>query len=402
MGKSNMKVKYIIIGAGAAGLSFAAALQKSGEESFIVLEKESEAGGLCRSAVCGGSPIDRGGGHFLNADNKTTLDFVFSYLPEQEWKLYERDTKIAVGGHTVSYPIEVNIWQFPQELQLNYLESIARAGDVSGEDMPEGFGDWIYWKFGAALAEAYMIPYNRKLWSCDLNSLGTYWLYKLPDVSFRETMRSCLDRAPGSKLSAHARFYYPKKTGYGEVFLRIAESIGSRLRCGYAVEKIDCDTLTVNGEFQGEYIINTAPWHEFSRSLSADMQERVDKLKYVSLDIDYHSTPSADCGSHWTYFADPALPYHRIIHRDNIIEGSKGYWTETNALRRGQPGEAHYENPYAYPLNMLDKPQVIGRILDTMRKRNIIGLGRWGEWEHMNSDVAIARAIQLAGRLNAI
>ena len=42
-------MKYLILGAGPAGLSFANGLKQSGENDFIVLEKESEAGGLCRS-----------------------------------------------------------------------------------------------------------------------------------------------------------------------------------------------------------------------------------------------------------------------------------------------------------------------------------------------------------------
>jgi cation diffusion facilitator CzcD-associated flavoprotein CzcO len=39
-------VKYLIIGAGPAGLAFAATLKMAGETSFAVLEKEDEAGGL--------------------------------------------------------------------------------------------------------------------------------------------------------------------------------------------------------------------------------------------------------------------------------------------------------------------------------------------------------------------
>ena len=40
------KVKYLILGAGPAGLTFANRLKQSGEDSFLVVEKETEAGGL--------------------------------------------------------------------------------------------------------------------------------------------------------------------------------------------------------------------------------------------------------------------------------------------------------------------------------------------------------------------
>ena len=60
------KVKYLILGAGPAGLTFANRLKELSEDSFLVLEKEQEAGGLCRSVMVDGSPFDIGGGHFLD------------------------------------------------------------------------------------------------------------------------------------------------------------------------------------------------------------------------------------------------------------------------------------------------------------------------------------------------
>ena len=44
-----MKMKYLILGAGPSGLTLANRLKQMGETSFFVLEKEKEAGGLCRS-----------------------------------------------------------------------------------------------------------------------------------------------------------------------------------------------------------------------------------------------------------------------------------------------------------------------------------------------------------------
>ncbi|MBR6713606.1 MAG: NAD(P)-binding protein [Selenomonadaceae bacterium] len=51
-------MKYLILGSGVAGLTFANLLKKRGEDSFLVLEKNNEAGGLCRSAYSVG-----GGGY---------------------------------------------------------------------------------------------------------------------------------------------------------------------------------------------------------------------------------------------------------------------------------------------------------------------------------------------------
>ena len=57
-------MKYLILGAGPAGLTFANRLLQNGIDDFLVIEKENEAGGLCRSREVDGSPLDTGGGHF--------------------------------------------------------------------------------------------------------------------------------------------------------------------------------------------------------------------------------------------------------------------------------------------------------------------------------------------------
>jgi protoporphyrinogen oxidase len=316
-------------------------------------------------------------------------------MPENEWIFYHRNTKIVTGDFTISYPFEANIWQFPLDKQLDYLESVAKANMTRGEK-PEQFIDWVYWKFGDKIALEYMIPYNMKIWSCDLDTLGTYWLEKLPDVSFRDILASCLSHKPYGTLPGHAQFYYPKHAGYGEVFLRMADFIKENIRYEYTADDLDIRATTVNNDFTGTYIINTAPWHEFVKSLPEEFQVMIDMLQYTSIDVDYFPDKS-DTDAHWTYYADTSISYHRQIHRDNIIAGSKGYWTETNARRRAPlPPGVHFENIYAYPLNTLNKPQIISNLLSKMKKYNILGLGRWGEWEHYNSDVVMERGIRLA------
>ena len=63
---------YLVLGAGPAGLSFAChMLELTGKEkTLLVLEKEQEAGGLCRSAMVDGAPLDIGGGHFLDVKGR--------------------------------------------------------------------------------------------------------------------------------------------------------------------------------------------------------------------------------------------------------------------------------------------------------------------------------------------
>ncbi len=106
---------------------------------------------------------------------------------------------------------------------------------------------------------------------------------------------------------------------------------------------------------------------------------------------------SVSSTAHWIYEPDERLPYHRLLCRSNFCPGSRGHWTETNSKRASEKNAGwRHRNEYAYPLNTVDKPQVIREIRAWAEQRNIISLGRWGTWEHMNSDIAVSNGIAAA------
>ena len=397
-------MKYLIIGAGPSGLTFANKLLQNGENDFLVIERNEEAGGLCRSKDVDGRPLDIGGGHFLDVRNKDVLDFVFGFMPENEWDRYERDSRIVVNGNTINSPIEANIWQMKLEDQVQYLKAIAVAGCNLNEEMPEKFVDWIYWKLGKKIAEDYMIPYNQKMFGENLNELGTYWLNKLPNVSFDETLISCLEKKAYGTQPGHAEFFYPKKYGYGEVWLRMAEKLGNKIIYNEPIKKIDIEKKVVNDKYEADVIINTAPWKSFDEiiGLPENLKKNVEDIKYSSVVIDYKEE-NLDTKAQWIYYPDPSLDYHRILVRHNFCPDSKGYWTETNLTRfnKSDKDENNYFiMDYAYPLNTIGKQEKMKELLDYTGEKNVIGLGRWGEWQHYNSDVVVSLALKKADEMS--
>lgn len=395
------KYKYLILGAGPAGLSFANRLLECGETDFLVLEKEKEAGGLCRSKMVDESPLDIGGGHFLDVRRPKVNEFLFRFMKEAEWDRYERDSRIQMGDDLIDHPLEANIWQMSLEKQVAYLKSVAVAGCNQNVPMPQEFVKWIYWKLGDRIAEDYMIPYNRKMFGKELDRLGTYWLHKLPDVSFEETLLSCLTKKAYGTQPGHAQFYYPKKYGYGELWKRMADKLSDNICYDTDIRDIDFRNSTVNDRcYQGEFIINTVPWTVFEKlhGMPADLREKIRGLKYSSVVIEY-VPERLDTKAHWIYYPEETIPYHRILLRHNFCPGSKGYWTETNKERAVKREDRFsYENEYAYPLNTVGKREIMQEVLEWCRGKKVYGLGRWGEWEHYNSDVVVERAMELADR----
>lgn len=390
-------VRYCILGAGPSGLTFAHRLKQAGVTSFVLLEKEREAGGLCRSVQVDGSSLDIGGGHFLDVRRKAVLDFLFQFMPRSEWQEHVRVSKIRLRGHELDHPLEANLWQLPLSDQVDFLESIAQAGCVSGVPQPEQFGEWIRWKLGRHIADEYMLPYNRKMWCMPLEELGIYWLYKLPEVSFRETLQSCLERKPGGSLPAHGTFLYPKQHGYGEVWRRMAAALGDNFVPDCPISSIDPVRRCVNGSYTYDHLITTIPWTLWRNwgVLPPEIDRAVASLVHTSVDVDYYpeNLPSP---SHWTYEPADTVSYHRLLLRHNFCVKSRGYWTETN-VRRARPVKGfRHRNEFAYPVNTTGKPEAVSMITRWAKANDILPLGRWGTWEHMNSDVAVDLALQAA------
>lgn len=399
-------MKYLILGAGPAGLTFANKLKQAGETSFLVLEREAEAGGLCRSVNVDGSAFDIGGGHFLDVRRPHVNEFLFGFLPKEEWDLYDRDSRIVVNGNVINHPIEANIWQMKLDDQVEYLKSIAVAGCNLGKEMPKEFVDWVYWKLGSKVAEDYMIPYNQKMFNKELNQLGTYWLEKLPNVSFEETLLSCLTKKAYGTQPGHAQFYYPKQYGYGELWLRMAKVLDSNIEYKKSVKKIDFNNTSVttaDGDtYKADVIITTIPWMEFDElvGMPENIAESIKELKFSSVQTKYFAE-NLDTEAQWIYYPDPKLSYHRILVRHNFCPGSKGYWTETNSERISideSDGNFKYMNQYAYPLNTIRKPEIMEKLLTWSKDNKVYGLGRWGEHQHYNSDVTVDLAMNLADK----
>lgn len=399
-----MKVKYLILGAGPTGLSVANFLYNNGERNLLLLEAEGEVGGLCRSKDIDGAPLDIGGGHFLDVRRPDVCEFLFNYMPQSEWDSYERDSRIRFKDYELHHPFEANIWELPEEEQKEFLDSISKAGCNTGASKPLKFVDWITWKLGEKIASEYMLPYNRKMFGDNLNDLGVYWLDKLPDVSYEDTLKSCQQKKAYGKQPGHAKFFYPKKYGYGEIWLRMGDELGDALKVNEKVREIDfergCVVLEDGMSIGADFIITTIPWKGVKLvGAPLEVVTAASSLRHTSIEVTYHGD-ELDTDAQWIYFPDENIDYHRILIRKNFCPGAKGYWTETRSERyHADPSFINYTSEYAYPINTMDKITQMKTILSFARSRSVYGVGRWGEHTHYNSDAAVELAMNLAKEL---
>ena len=188
MNESNNIYDYIVIGGGISGIAAGRVLQQKGNDNFIVIEANEKAGGLCRTEYIDGHYLDIGGGHVLHSRFQDVLDWIFEHMPLDEWNQFTTKVLIDLEGHPVEFPIELNLWQLPNDKQVEYLYSYLNA--ARADIKYDNFEDWIRNYLGDKIADNYMIPYNRKLWCIDVSTLNTDWLIKIPKTDIKLVLKN--------------------------------------------------------------------------------------------------------------------------------------------------------------------------------------------------------------------
>src|SRR5207247_6337886 len=114
-------------------------------------------------------------------------------------------------GTLIDFPFQKNIHQLPHADFLDCLVDLylARSSDVPREPAPErNFREMLYARFGRGIAERFLIPYNEKLYACDLSTLDKDAMGRFfPHANLTEIVRNM--REPDN-ASYNATFTYPE------------------------------------------------------------------------------------------------------------------------------------------------------------------------------------------------
>lgn len=398
--------EYIVIGAGITGLTLCKKIREAGISDVLVLEADNRVGGLCKTEEIEGHQLDIGGGHFFHTKHPEIFEYVFSHLSKSEFHYYERVSKIELEGTTIDYPVESNVWQLPIEQQIKYLISIIRNGESQNKPEPQNYEEWVRWKLGDAICDNYMIPYNEKLWGVKLNQMDCDWLYKIPQVNVEEVMKYTLEKkADVSKFPAHIHFYYPIKGGFQKIVDALAEDEKEYIHLNTRVVdlKYRDERWIVNNEFETKYVVNTVPWNSLYRALGepTELSDDFAKIQYNRLMISLYEKPY-NHNWHWRYIPDIQKTYHREFYIHNFAVDSKenGVYLESN-LDRYQNRLSEYdgkliyevETDAAYPIPVIGHKNAIKHILEYYEPKGLYGVGRWGQHQYQNADVAMYEAL---------
>ncbi|HMI83358.1 MAG TPA: FAD-dependent oxidoreductase [Polyangiaceae bacterium] len=347
-------IRHLIVGAGVTGLATAAF---SREKDYLVLEADREIGGYCKTVKQSGFVWDYSG-HFFHFKHPDIESWLRQRMVGQEVRTIERRSLISYGGRLIDFPFQKNIHQLPQEEFIDCLYDLYFAR-LSGTAVKTSasFQEMLYARFGRSIAEKFLIPYNEKLYACDLATLDEDAMGRFfPHADLTDIVRNM--RAPDN-AGYNATFSYPRGGA-----IEYIKALASATRPGgIALEEpllgIDLErrvARTTKREIQFERLVSSAPFPALLRAtgLAHDATAFTwNKVLVFNLGFDQKGPRAA----HWVYYPDRARSFYRVGFYDNIFD------TDRMSL--------YVELGYARDA-AVDVDAALARVLDDLRAEGVI------------------------------
>jgi protoporphyrinogen oxidase len=312
-----MKTDYLIIGAGVTGLSFANFIDS---DDYEILEREPEIGGWCKTVKKAGFTWDFSG-HFFHFRHPEIEQYLRDRMPDGEIKTVEKSAKILYEDSLVDFPFQKNIHQLQKDEFIECLHDLVLRDEQSGEDSSSSFKGMLYEKFGRAISEKFLVPYNEKVYACDLDELDRDAMGRFfPHADLKEIVRNMQIE---EDESYNATFTYPRNGAITYIQALASEVTDDKISLDEALVELDLTNQvakTSDGrEIEFEHLVSSAPFDRLLEMTDLDYDPDIftyNKVLVFNLGFD-RKGPS---GVHWTYFPEKSYPFYRVGFYDNIVE----------------------------------------------------------------------------------
>ncbi|MFZ5444659.1 MAG: protoporphyrinogen/coproporphyrinogen oxidase [Myxococcota bacterium] len=315
-------VKTVIIGAGMSGLATAAALGRGAD--LVVLDRDAEIGGYCKTVKQDGFVWDYSG-HFFHFKHPEIERFLVERMPGQEIRKVIKKSFISYAGRQIDFPFQKNIHQLPQDEFIDCLHDLYFARAPGQAPQPESnFKEMLYARFGRSIAEKFLIPYNEKLYATDLSTLDRDAMGRFfPHADLTDIVRNMKQ---ANNASYNATFTYPAGGAIEYVKAIASEVEPSAIRLNEGVTAIDLQAKTVRtsqgNEYRFEQLVSSAPFPALLSMCGLPVEPGVFTWNQVLVfNLGFSAKGPRDV--HWVYFPDRSLPFYRVGFYDNIFDGDR-------------------------------------------------------------------------------
>ncbi len=417
------KIKYLIIGAGISGLTFANYIKND----YLIIEKESEVGGYCKTIKKGDFIWDYAG-HFFHFKTDEFKKIFIDNVNSNDILYKNKCTKILYKNQLIDYPFQTNIHELDKQDFIDCLYDLFNKEEKQNYD---NFLDMLYGKFGKSIVEKFLKPYNEKLYACDLKSLDTDAMGRFfPYADINQIINNMKEN---ENKSYNNTFLYPKNGAGSFIDILYNKLDKNKILLNTSITSIDMSNkivTTSNGEkYQYEYLINTAPLNHFlklfNNSSFDQLNSELSYNKVLVFNLGFNKK-SKLTDEHWIYIPSKESNYYRVGFYDNILDFNK--FSTYIEIGFDKNAEINVEKQLDLTLKSLKNDGIIDDTMileeyvsiimdpayvhingetdkkikllkDNFKDNNIYTIGRYGGWTYCSMEDCMIEAKELSNNI---
>ncbi len=429
--------RTLIVGAGVTGLATAAALSDRGDDDYLVLEEGSEIGGWCKTVKRDGFVWDYSG-HFFHFKHPEIEAWLRERMPGQRILKVEKQSFVWIAGAEpgsgtwIDFPFQKNIHQLPKDDFIDCLYDLyfARSSDVKRAAAPppeNNFKEMLYARFGKGICDRFLVPYNEKLYACDLSTLDRDAMGRFfPHADLTDIVSNM---KVANNASYNATFTYPEGGAIEYVKALASGMRKDGLALQEALVSVDLEkkvARTTRREIRFEDLVSSVPFHKFAGVCGLDHDPSTwayNKVLVFNLGFDR----KGKTGVHWAYYPSKSTSFYRIGWYDNIFDTDRmslyveigfpsGAAIDVPAVRArvltdlAREGVTSGHELVAEHSVVMDPAYVHitqkslaehARLAATLKEHGVWSLGRYGGWTYCSIEDNIVEARALVSSWNS-
>ena len=388
-----------------------------GEKDYLILESENEIGGYCKTIKTENITWDYSGHffHFKNEDIKKEL------TSNIECNILEikKKSKIYYNHSYIDFPFQYNIQQLNKK---EFMDCLVDLFFLEKKENFKNFNDFVIGTLGKSISNKFIIPYNEKLYSCNLNELDYDCMGRFfPSMDFESFMKNL----KGEEFKSYNDYFIYPEGGAIEFVKSISKNIPKeKIITNEKVIQIDLvgKKLTTNkNEYSFLKLVSTIPFDKLLKITGEeDKNLNYNKVVVFNIGFDYPS----DIDYHWVYYPGNEI-FYRVGFYDNIFSDNKMSLYVEVGLNKNEVvdekkllkkikkdlkkvGVINKHKIIEYKMLILDPAYVFitkesNKIYDNWTKKwnknNIFSIGRYGSWTYCSIEDNIIQSKLISKKL---
>jgi len=355
-----MEFKYVVVGAGLAGLTMAERISTKLDEKVLVIEKREHIGGnVYDSYNDDGILIHNYGPHTFHTNDKEVFDYICRFT---EWHDYQHRVLSYVDGNYVPMPISLETINQLYNLNLSENEMdkfiASRKENIADIQTSE---DVVLSQGGRDIYEKFFKYFTIKQWGVSPAELDKSVISRIPFRKNRDT-RYFTDKYQGNP-----------KHGYTRMCMNMLKNPNIKVL-------LNTDYKEIIDKIQYEKLIYTGPIDYYFNNCYGELLYRSIRFEFETLEQESYQ-PTASTRYPLDY------DYTRITEFKKMT----GQKSPKTTILKEYPcfgGEPYYPYPTAEWKKLAEKYRQLAA-----KEKNTLFIGRLAEYRYLDMDDVVRNAM---------